>query len=247
MADDSARRVGESVFAHATAHSERLEERLDLKANDDQFNRVVLEFVAFLLHAALVIIFDTAGRDEGERLIDGVFGHVNALGTSCSLSARHPTPPFTWRKEGIQFAGLNNDLVNARHSEYLEAERMSGGESGRIGVLSWAFGKHVSDVFPQLNDANKIQSSGAAEACVAYAAFVAALAEGLRATTERAEVLNYRQGTNVLCKACRQRKIFLLGPTTTTVRDGKRYLELTCSSGTCHQTRLYEENELEIR
>jgi hypothetical protein len=31
------------------------------------------------------------------------------------------------------------------------------------------------------------------------------------------------------------------------IRDGKRYLTLICSAGTCKRTAEYEENELEIR
>jgi hypothetical protein len=60
------------------------------------------------------------------------------------------------------------------------------------------------------------------------------------------ETVTYGAGTNVLCKVCKQRKIFIDGPQEVSIEDGKRYLSLTCPSPACNQTRRYEENELEI-
>jgi hypothetical protein len=63
------------------------------------------------------------------------------------------------------------------------------------------------------------------------------------------ETVNYGEGTNVLCKACKDRKIFVSGPTPTTVSlpDGLRYLTLKCPSPACGRVETYEQNELEIR
>jgi hypothetical protein len=62
------------------------------------------------------------------------------------------------------------------------------------------------------------------------------------------ETVNYRIGTNVLCKACKDQKIFVSGPIPTKVSDpgGLRYLVLKCPSPACGQVKTYEENELEI-
>jgi RNase P subunit RPR2 len=57
---------------------------------------------------------------------------------------------------------------------------------------------------------------------------------------------NYGKHTNVICKACHQRKIFVGGPTTVTVDNGERYLNLKCPSATCGQVRRYSEEELEL-
>lgn len=61
------------------------------------------------------------------------------------------------------------------------------------------------------------------------------------------EIVDYGHGTNVLCKAkaC-ERKIFVVGPTKVSVRDGRRYLMLKCPSPACGQICEYEENELEL-
>jgi hypothetical protein len=61
------------------------------------------------------------------------------------------------------------------------------------------------------------------------------------------EIVNYGAGTNVLCKACRQRKIFASGPTPTTpIPGGGRYIMLKCPSPSCGRVERYGENELEI-
>jgi len=62
-----------------------------------------------------------------------------------------------------------------------------------------------------------------------------------------AQTANYGEGTNILCKACGKRKIFVRGPVEISTEDGKRYLVLTCPNAACNQTRRYEESELEIR
>jgi hypothetical protein len=241
---ESPRKIAESVFAHATAHSERIEQRLGRLLSDDQFRHAVVEFVAFLLHESVVTVFNSVGREDGGRLVDEVLRHLNALGTSISLCAAHPVPPFIWKRGGVEYIGLNNDLVNARHSEYLRIEMTSGGGAESMPELTRVFVKHVAKNI----DADGIESLAAAEASVAYLAFTAALGDTFGGThMERMEVLNYGPGSNVLCKACGLRKIFFDGPTKTTVRDGRRYLELRCPSGTCAQVRTYEESELEIR
>lgn len=60
------------------------------------------------------------------------------------------------------------------------------------------------------------------------------------------ETFTYGNGTHVLCKVCRQRKIFIDGPQNVSIENGTRYLSLTCPSPSCGQTSTYEENELEI-
>lgn len=60
------------------------------------------------------------------------------------------------------------------------------------------------------------------------------------------KIMNYGKETNVLCKACMQRKIFVISPTTVSVLGSGRYLWLKCPSPTCGRVRRYEENELEI-
>jgi hypothetical protein len=60
------------------------------------------------------------------------------------------------------------------------------------------------------------------------------------------EAVDYGQGTHVLCKSCRQHKIFVSGPREVEVRDGKRYLDLKCPSPACGHIRTYDEDELEI-
>jgi hypothetical protein len=57
---------------------------------------------------------------------------------------------------------------------------------------------------------------------------------------------NYGKHSNVLCKGCHQRKIFVDGTQTITVDNGERYLTLKCPSPTCGQVRLYNETELEL-
>lgn len=59
-------------------------------------------------------------------------------------------------------------------------------------------------------------------------------------------ITNYGEGTNVTCKGCRQRKIFVSGPTKLTIHDGRRYLRLECPSPSCNQIHTYEEDELEL-
>lgn len=62
------------------------------------------------------------------------------------------------------------------------------------------------------------------------------------------EIVNYGRGTNVLCKACRQRQIFVSGPTNTTLIPGNgRHLMLKCPSPSCGRLERYDETELEIR
>ncbi len=61
------------------------------------------------------------------------------------------------------------------------------------------------------------------------------------------EIVNYGEGTNVLCKVCRDRKIFLSCPTKVSALDGAGYLTLKCPSPACGGTERYAENELEIR
>ena len=62
------------------------------------------------------------------------------------------------------------------------------------------------------------------------------------------EIVNYGTGTHVLCKSCRQRKIFASGLTpTTNIQGGGRYLMLKCPSPSCGRVERYEENELEIQ
>ena len=61
------------------------------------------------------------------------------------------------------------------------------------------------------------------------------------------EIVNYGIVTNVLCKACLQRKIFVSGPTPAApIPGGGRYLTLKCPSPICGRVKRYEENELEI-
>jgi hypothetical protein len=60
------------------------------------------------------------------------------------------------------------------------------------------------------------------------------------------EIVNYTQGTHVLCKGCKKREIFLDRPTDVYVRGGKRYLWLKCQSPVCKSTVKYEEQELSI-
>jgi RNase P subunit RPR2 len=60
------------------------------------------------------------------------------------------------------------------------------------------------------------------------------------------EIHEYGKGTRVKCKKC-FRPIPVEGKTTVTVRDGQRYLTLTCPVQRCQQVSTYEENELEIR
>jgi hypothetical protein len=61
------------------------------------------------------------------------------------------------------------------------------------------------------------------------------------------EIVNYGTGTNVLCKACHQRKIFVSGPTpTVSTPGGRRYLILKCPFPICGRVERYEENQLEI-
>jgi hypothetical protein len=61
------------------------------------------------------------------------------------------------------------------------------------------------------------------------------------------EIVNYGIVTNVLCKACLQRKIFVSGPTPTAlIPGGGRYLMLKCPSPIRGRVKMYEENELEI-
>ena len=57
---------------------------------------------------------------------------------------------------------------------------------------------------------------------------------------------NYEKNTNVVCKGCHQRKIFVEGPTTVTVENGERYLTLKCPLPTCGQVFRYNEKELEL-
>ena len=62
------------------------------------------------------------------------------------------------------------------------------------------------------------------------------------------ETVNYRIGTNVHCKVCKDQKIFVSGPILTKISDpdGLRNLVLKCPSPACGQVETYEENELEI-
>lgn len=61
------------------------------------------------------------------------------------------------------------------------------------------------------------------------------------------EIRNFGTGTNVLCKVCKQRRIFVNGPTTVSISDdGEVYLELRCPLPTCARAEKYAENELEI-
>jgi hypothetical protein len=56
----------------------------------------------------------------------------------------------------------------------------------------------------------------------------------------------YGERTHVLCKVCKQRKIFVEGETAVSVRGPVRYLTLQCPSPGCMRIVVYEENELEI-
>ena len=58
---------------------------------------------------------------------------------------------------------------------------------------------------------------------------------------------NYGRDTNVLCKACGERTIFVESPVTVTIENGKTFLTLKCPSPSCGQVRQYNEDELEIR
>ncbi len=62
----------------------------------------------------------------------------------------------------------------------------------------------------------------------------------------REEIVQYGQGTNVLCKACRQRKIFLVESVKVCVCEDGRYLLLKCPSPGCNRICRYDENELEL-
>jgi len=57
---------------------------------------------------------------------------------------------------------------------------------------------------------------------------------------------NYGKNSNVLCKGCHLRKIFVDGTQTMTVENGEGYLTLKCPSPTCGQERRYNEIELEL-
>ncbi len=60
------------------------------------------------------------------------------------------------------------------------------------------------------------------------------------------QTIPYGRGTNVLCKACKARKIFIEGQQEVSIENGKRYLSLKCTSPPCGQVRKYEEYEVDI-
>lgn len=60
------------------------------------------------------------------------------------------------------------------------------------------------------------------------------------------ETRNYGMGTNVLCKACKQRKIFVDGPTAVSIFEGEVHLLLRCPLPTCARLEKYREGELEV-
>ncbi len=60
------------------------------------------------------------------------------------------------------------------------------------------------------------------------------------------QTFDYGKGTHVLCKACKERKIFIEGQQEVSIEGGRRYLSLKCPSPLCGQVRRYEEYELEI-
>ena len=57
--------------------------------------------------------------------------------------------------------------------------------------------------------------------------------------------VSYPQHTSVLCKACKQRRIFVVSPVNVFVRSERRYLILKCLSPACAGISKYEQDELE--
>jgi hypothetical protein len=99
--NDAAQPIAENIFAQASAHSEMLEDKIGVKLSEEQFNRIFEEFVALLQHISVRATFDVIGREKGGEFVNLIYAHVSALGTSFSLSERHPNPPFISREKGI--------------------------------------------------------------------------------------------------------------------------------------------------
>jgi len=141
---DAVQPIAENIFAQANVNSEILEDKIGVNLPDEQFNKIFQEFVALLLHVSLRATFALI---EGGEFVNLTYAHVNALGTSCSLSKRHPNPPFINIKENIQFVGVDNDLLSERQSEYGKHANLFGnGELNEPNTATWQFAKHVSDI-----------------------------------------------------------------------------------------------------
>lgn len=176
---DAAQPIAENIFARASVHSEKLEERLEVTLPDGQFNQIILEFVALLLHITDRVAFDLLGGSERSEFIDLIFAHLNAFGTSYSISEKHTASPFVRMEGNIKFVGLNDSLLNQRQIEYAKHMDSSSGsdELNKPDTVTWQFAKHVSDIFAQPTRELEVQEVARAEAVNTYAIFMPLLRE----------------------------------------------------------------------
>lgn len=167
---DAVQPIAENIFAQASVHSEMLEDKIGVNLPDEQFNKIFQEFVALLLHVSLRATFDLI---EGGEFVNLTYAWVNVLGTSCSLSERHPNPPFINRKENMEIVGVDNDLLDKRHSEYAKHANLFGnGELNEPNTVTWQFAKHVSDIIAKPTKELDIQKAARTEAVTTYGVFI---------------------------------------------------------------------------
>ncbi len=173
--------IGELIFAHSAAHSERLEILVASKVaepgwqlDESKFKGVVFEFTALLLHVSDRVAFDIIGPKGRSQLIDVVLGVVNSVGTTCSLSQNHPQSPFVRSDHtNITVVGVNTDLLNKRQQEYsrfLDFRR--GDELNHTATLTWRFGVHVSEAIVEPRFDADIQKWARLMAIESYTAII---------------------------------------------------------------------------
>src|SRR5258708_23605446 len=171
--NNAAQPIAENIFAQANAHSEMLEDRIGVNLSDEQFNKVLQEFVALLQHVSIRASFDLIGREKGGEFVNVIYAHVNALGTSFSLSERHPNPPFISSEGNIEIVGLGTDFLDKRHTEYAKHSNLFGnGELNDPNTVTSEFAKHVSDIIALPSKELEIQKAARTEALTTYATLI---------------------------------------------------------------------------